>query len=133
MKSLFGIPSLSIFLSALWLAEAKWSGDCRDAHLVDNRYLTASCPREVQGGVVLACTRVDLNNCYINDMGMLKPRLFGNYVKTCTDCELDGTDLTCRCAVANLGLCFTSSVNTDFRIGLVNGRLSCYGIIDEDC
>ncbi|KAL0941443.1 uncharacterized protein CTRU02_204206 [Colletotrichum truncatum] len=69
-----------------------------------------SCPLKEWKWPYISCSTVYLNDCYVNDKGVLRARARGAFGRSCKDCSYDANtgNLKCSCGDGNGGTKDTS-------------------------
>ncbi|KAH8912080.1 Cyanovirin-N [Coniochaeta sp. PMI_546] len=92
------------------------------------RILHGTCydKRDQRGHWPEVSSSLDLSNCVGNFNGVLLPASAGAYSKSCEDCALQGTVLTCKCKTPSGSPGLKATVDLNAFVQDYNGRLKCF-------
>ncbi|KAI1486393.1 hypothetical protein F5X96DRAFT_673704 [Biscogniauxia mediterranea] len=119
-------------------AGGDYYGSCFQANILGTSdiflLLEANCHTPPMGPPWV-CTHLNLNLCYGNQNGVIVEQDKGMFGKTCDNCQLDGSILSCDCESGGDGNGGKrrSSIDTNNLIVNEKGWLKCYTYIGDKC
>lgn len=102
-------------------SDQSFKNNCKNSELLSNNILQAECLDEENKNYKV--NLIDLNNCLINDNGVLSYKQKGNFIRSCTDCKLktpvfnnkvQPINFECKCYSRNLSPIKTNINLNDF-------------------
>ncbi|KAI3532291.1 hypothetical protein CABS03_03293 [Colletotrichum abscissum] len=93
-----------------------------------NPWIHYSCP--LNKPPYMQCSRLELNDCIINDHGVLRGQEKGGFAKSCKDCVYlhEIGNLVCQCAFGNPTQFRETHRYLDQDVWLSGSKLGCFGM-----
>ncbi|RYP48349.1 hypothetical protein DL769_011211 [Monosporascus sp. CRB-8-3] len=127
-------------------AERGFRLECKNVYLTESKtrqgvyYIAGTCSGLYDQFFATRCSYLDLDMCFVNVDGTIKPRMLGGFSSKCYDCshyvqQTTGTHfLHCWCdAGHDEDHLIENRINLDEVISVKNGFLSCFGITNFEC